>query len=111
MDRFTFEARWRSAAGVGGWDGQRRVGFAHTVLVDMRERLHRSHRPDRVFDMALTSARQAGLVGRPRVLDSTPLSDAVATMDAVTLIRSAIRELFAVADPRPGRTVSAHPTS
>jgi hypothetical protein len=27
-DRFTFDARWRYAAGVGGWDGQHRAGFA-----------------------------------------------------------------------------------
>jgi hypothetical protein len=32
------------------------------------------------------------------VLDSTPLYDAVATMDTVTLIRSAIRGLLKVAD-------------
>jgi hypothetical protein len=69
------------------------------VLVDMRERLRRSDRPDRVFEAALTAARTAGLVGRRRVLDSTPLYDAVATMDTVTLIRSAIRGLLGVADP------------
>jgi hypothetical protein len=34
-----------------------------------------------------------------RVLDSTPLYDAVATMDTVTLIRSAIRGLLGAADP------------
>ena len=96
-DRFTFDARWRYAAGVGGWDGPHRVGFAHTVLVDMRERLRRSDRPDRVFEVALGAARQAGLLGRRRVLDSTPLYDAVATMDTVTLIRSAIRGLLAAA--------------
>ena len=99
VDRFTFDARWRYAAGVGGWDGAGPVGFAHTVLVDMRERLRRSDRPDRVFEVALTAARQAGLVGRRRVLDSTPLYDSVATMDTVTLIRSAIRGLLGVADP------------
>src|SRR5262249_40608233 len=64
VDRFTFDARWRYAAGVGGWDGAGPVGFAHTVLVDMRERLRRSNRPDRVFELALTAARQAGLVER-----------------------------------------------
>ena len=32
-------------------------------------------------------------------LDSTPLHDAVATMDTVTLIRSALRGVLAVADP------------
>ncbi|HEX5995785.1 MAG TPA: IS1182 family transposase [Jiangellales bacterium] len=98
VDRFTFDARWRYAAGVGGWDGNGPVGFAHTVLVDMRERLRRSDRPDRVFEVALTAAREAGLVGRRRVLDSTPLYDAVTTMDTVTLIRSAIRGLLKAAD-------------
>ena len=48
--------------------------------------------------MTLAAARAAGLVGRKRVLDSTPLYDAVATMDTVTLIRSAIRGLLQVAD-------------
>src|SRR5829696_6460435 len=37
------------------------------------------------------------LVGRRRVLDSTPLYDAVATADTVTLIRSALRGLLAAA--------------
>jgi len=37
------------------------------------------------------------LVGAKRVLDSTPLYDAVATMDTVTLIRSAIRALLRAA--------------
>ncbi|MEU5908961.1 transposase [Micromonospora sp. NPDC047527] len=98
VDRFTFDARWRYAAGVGGWDGAGRVGFAHMVLVDMRERLRRSDRPDRIFEVALDAARSAGLVGRRRVPDSTPLYDAVATMDTITLIRSAIRGLLAAAD-------------
>jgi hypothetical protein len=97
VDRFSFDARWRYAAGVGGWDAAGRVSFAHTVLVDMRERLRRSDRPDRVFAVALDAARAAGLVGRRRVLDSTPLYDAVATMDTITLIRSAIRGLLAAA--------------
>jgi hypothetical protein len=102
VDRFTFDARWRYAAGVGGWDGAGRAGFAHTVLVDMRERLRRSDRPDRIFEIALAAARAAGLVGRRRVLDSTPLYDAVATMDTVTLIRSAVRGLLAAATTQPG---------
>jgi hypothetical protein len=104
-DRFTFDARWRYAAGVGGWDGDGRSGFAHTVLVDMRERLRRSDRPDRVFEVALDAARAAGLIGRRRVLDSTPLYDAVATMDTVTLIRSAVRGLLAAAADAGGELV------
>ena len=97
VDRYAFDVRWRYAAGVGGpgaggWDR-----FAHTVLVDMRERLRRSARPDRIFEVGLQAAAGAGLVGRRRVLDSTPLYDAVATMDTVTLIRSALRGLLAAA--------------
>jgi hypothetical protein len=64
----------------------------------MRARLARSDRPNRIFEVTLEAAKAAGLVGRRRVLDSTPLYDAVATMDTVTLIRSAIRGLLKVAD-------------
>jgi len=93
-DRFAFDARWKYAAGGLDFDYP---GFVHTVLVDMRERLRRSARPDRVFEVTLQAARRAGLVGRRRVLDSTPLYDAVATMDTVTLVRSAIRGLLRAA--------------
>jgi len=101
VDRYAFDVRWRYAAGVGGY-GSGWVRFAHTVLVDMRARLRRSGRPDRIFEVGLEAAHAAGLVGRRRVLDSTPLYDAVATMDTVTLIRSAVRGLLAVADPELG---------
>lgn len=95
-DRFAFDARWKYAAGGLDFDYP---GFVHTVLVDMRARLARSERPDRIFEVTLEAARQAGLVGRRRVLDSTPLYDAVATMDTVTLVRSAIRGLLRACDP------------
>ena len=84
VDRFAFDARWKYAAGGLDFDYP---GFVHTVLVDMRARLAASERPDRVFEVVLETARQAGLIGRRRVLDSTCLYDAVATMDTVTLIR------------------------
>jgi len=99
VERYCFDNRWRYAAGVGGYDANGWTSFAHTVLVDMRERLRRSERPDRIFEAALGAARDAGLVGRKRALDSTPLYDAVATMDTITLIRSAIRGLLKAADP------------
>ena len=69
----------------------------HTVLVDMRARLRRSARPNRICETALSVARRAGLVGLERWLDSTPRCDAVATQDTVTLVRSAIRAVLAVA--------------
>ena len=95
VERFCFDARWKYAAGGLDFDYP---GFVHTVLVDMRARLARSQRPDRIFEVTLEVAQAAGLVGRKRVLDSTPLYDAVATMDTVTLIRSAIRGLLKIAD-------------
>jgi len=95
VDRFAFDARWKYAAGGLSFDYP---GFVHTVLVDTRARLAGSERPDRIFEVVLETAKAAGLVGRRRVLDSTSLYDAVATMDTVTLIRSAIRGLLAVCD-------------
>jgi hypothetical protein len=98
VDRYAFDVRWRFAAGVGGHGGTGWGRFAHTVLVDMRERLRRSARPNRIFEVGLAAAASAGLIGRRRVLDSTPLYDAVSTMDTVTLIRSSLRGLLAVAE-------------
>lgn len=95
VDRFCFDARWKYAAGGLDFDYP---GFVHTVLVDMRARLARSERPDRIFEVVLQVARAAGLVGSKRVLDSTPIYDAVATMDTVTLVRSAIRGVLRAAD-------------
>jgi hypothetical protein len=95
VDRFAFDVRWKYAAGGLEFDYP---GFVHTVLVDMRARLARSTRPKRIFEVTLDAARRAGLVGRRRVLDSTPLYDAVATMDTVTLVRAAIRGLLGAAD-------------
>jgi hypothetical protein len=94
VDRFTFDARWKYAAGGLDFEHQ---GFVHTVLVDMRARLRDSERPNRIFESVLDVAKKAGMVGRRRVLDSTPLYDAVATQDTVTMIRSAIRGLLRVA--------------
>jgi ribosomal protein L12E/L44/L45/RPP1/RPP2 len=92
VDRFAYDLRWKYAAGGLDFDYP---GFVHTVLVDMRARLAASERPDRVFEVTLAAAWEAGMVGRRRVLDSTALFDAVATMDTVTLIRSAIRGVLA----------------
>ncbi len=78
VDRFAFDVRWRYAAGVGGWDGTGRAGFAHTVLVDMRERLRRSERPDRIFEVALAAAREAGLL---RIARKVAADRVISTVD------------------------------
>src|SRR5580693_4381656 len=70
VDRFTFDVRWKYAAGGLSMSYP---GFVHTVLVDMRARLRASKDPDRIFRIVADVAKEAGLVGRRRVLDSTPL--------------------------------------
>src|SRR4029077_2408647 len=90
VDRFAFDVCGKSAAGGLDFDYP---GFVHTVLVDMRARLARSDRPGRIFEVVLRVAGEAGLLGGRRLLDSTPIYDAVATMDTLTLVRSAIRGL------------------
>ncbi len=90
VDRFAYDLRWRYAASVD----DEMPGFAHTVLVELRARLRASADPDRIFRVTTELARQAGLVGLRRVLDSAPLFDAVATQDTVTLLRGAIRGLL-----------------
>jgi len=94
-DRLTFDLRWKAAAGltVGA------EAFHPTVLVGMRNRLRASDRPRRLFDDVNTVAAAAGLLrGRRRVLDSTPLFDAVATQDTVIQLRAAIRKVLTAAD-------------
>ena len=95
VEAFSFDARWKYACGGLAFDYP---SFSHTVLVDMRARLAASARPERIFAVTVEAARQAGLVGVRRVLDSTPLYDAVVTMDTVTLLGSAIRGVLRVAD-------------
>jgi Transposase DDE domain/Transposase domain (DUF772) len=99
-DRFAFDVRWRYAAGVAdAVAGEETASFAHTVLVDLRARLRRSQDPDRIFRVTCQLARQVGLVGVRRVLDSAPLEDAVTTQDTVTMLRGAIRGLLRACPP------------
>jgi hypothetical protein len=65
----------------------------------MRNRLRASDRPRRLFDEVNTTAAAAGLLrGHRRVIDSTPLFDAVATQDTVIQLRAAIRKVLTAAD-------------
>ncbi len=86
VDRLHFDLRYKWACGLG-YDA---ASFDSTLLVDMRARLRKSKAPDRIFVKVLEVAKQANLVGKKRIVDSTALYDAVATQDTVTLVRSAI---------------------
>ena len=91
---FEFDVRWKYACGGLEFDSG---GFCHTVLVGFRARLAASSDPRRVFDVVLDAAREAGALSQRRVLDSAPVYDAVATQDTVTMLRSALRQVFAAA--------------
>jgi hypothetical protein len=85
------DLRWQAAAGVD-------VGaesFHPTALVGQRNRLRSSPRPRRLFEDTKVVAQETGAMkGRARVLDSTPIFDAVATEDTVTQLRAAIRKVL-----------------
>jgi DDE family transposase/transposase-like protein DUF772 len=94
-DRLEADLRWQAAAGldVGA------AAFHPTALVGMRNRLRASARPRRLFEDTKVTAKAAGAMkGRARVLDSTPVYDAVATQDTVTQLRAAIRKVLAALD-------------
>jgi hypothetical protein len=95
VDRLCFDLRWQAAAGVdAGY-----VAFHPTSLVGQRNRLRASQRPRRLFEDTKVLAKETGAMkGRARVLDSTPLYDAVATQDTVTQLRASIRKLLAALD-------------
>jgi hypothetical protein len=104
-DHLECDLRWQAAAGVdAGY-----VAFHPTVLVGQRNRLRGSERPKRFLEDTKVVARQAGVLGgRARVLDSTPIYDAVATQDTVTQLRAAIRKLLrALAGPAAARVREA----
>ena len=102
-DRLEVDLRWQAAAGVD-------VGcesFHPTALVGQRNRLRGSARPRRLFEDTKVVAKATGAMkGRARVLDSTPIFDAVATEDTVTQLRAAIRKLLGALD-QAARPVAA----
>ena len=94
-DRLGFDLRWQAAAGVDTGA----EAFHPTVLPGQRNRLRASDRPRRLFEDTKVVAKASGAMkGRARVLDSTPIYDAVATEDTVTQLRASIRKLLRALD-------------
>jgi len=94
-DRLGRDLAWQAAAGVETGA----VAFHPTTLVGVRNRLRGSGRPRRLFEDTKVVAVETGVLGnRVRVLDSTPVYDAVATQDTVTQLRAAIRKLLRALD-------------
>ena len=92
VDRLGRDLAWQAACGVDlGFEA-----FHSTVLVGARNRLRGSVRPKRFLDDTRVMARQSGVMrDRVRVLDSTPIYDAVTTEDTITQLRAAIRKMLA----------------
>jgi Transposase DDE domain/Transposase domain (DUF772) len=108
VEALTFDLRWKAACGLP----IAAAGFHPTVLTYWRRRLAASARPDRIFDAVREVVAATGaLSGKTRrVLDSTVLTDAVATQDTITQLIAAIRR---VAREVPGavEVVAAHCTA
>ena len=91
-DRLECDLRWQAAAGVdAGY-----VAFHPTVLVGQRNRLRALGPAPAVLGghQGRGPPGRACCGDRARVLDSTPIYDAVATQDTVTQLRAAIRKLL-----------------
>lgn len=94
-DRLEVDLRWQAAAGLHTGA----EGFHPTNLVGMRNRIRASARPKRLHTDTKVVAKEVGALGkRVRVLDSTPIYDAVATQDTVTQLRAAVRKLLMILD-------------
>src|SRR3954462_9326567 len=90
-EALTFDLRWKAAV---GWP----IGtpaFRPTVLTWWGRRLAAWVRPNRIFEAVREVVAATGvLAGKTRrVLDSTILTDAVATQDTVTQLIAAIRRV------------------
>jgi hypothetical protein len=107
VEALTFDLRWKAAV---GWPlGS--AGFHPTVLTYWRRRLAASERPNRIFDAVGEVVAATGVLSGKtrRVLDSTILTDAVATQDTVTQLIAAIRRVRREV-PGAAEVVAAHCT-
>jgi hypothetical protein len=108
VEALTFDLRWKAACGLP----VAAAGFHSTVLTYWRRRLATSARPNRIFDAVREVVAATGaLTGKTRrALDSTVLTDAVATQDTVTQLIAAIRRVRREV-PGAAEVVAAHCTA
>jgi hypothetical protein len=85
------DLRWKVATGMALDD----KGFHPTTLTYWRRRLAKSARPHRINDAVRQVVQATGILhGRHRrAMDSTILSDAVATQDTITQLVAAVRRV------------------
>ena len=107
-EALTFDLRWKAAC---GWPIEK-PGFHATVLTYWRRRLAASAQPNRIFEVVREVIAATGVLSGKtrRALDSTVLTDAVATQDTVTQLIAAIRRVRREV-PGAAEVVAAHCTA
>jgi hypothetical protein len=85
--RSRLDLSWKAALGLP----LEHRGIPHVCLVEFRARLVRAGMDGWLHQRLIGVAKQAGVIGHRRVVDSTGIADSVVTQDTVSLIRSAIR--------------------
>ena len=85
--RSRLDLGWKAALGLA----LEHRGVPHVCLVEFRARLVRAGMQAWLHEQMLKVAKQAGVIGHRRVVDSTGISDCVLTQDTVSLVRSALR--------------------
>jgi Transposase domain (DUF772) len=101
--RSRLDLSWKAALGLA----LEHRGVPHVCLVEFRARLVRAGKEAWVHERLLRVAKQAGVIGHRRVVDSTGISDCVLTQDTVSLVRSAVRRcLGRLSEIDPGRAAA-----
>jgi hypothetical protein len=85
--RSRFDLSWKAALGLP----LEHRGIPHVCLVEFRARLVKAGMDGWLHQRLIGVAKQAGVIGHRRVVDSTGIADSVVTQDTVSLIRSALR--------------------
>jgi transposase len=104
--RSRLDLSWKAALGLP-LDHR---GIPHACLAEFRARLLRAGMVEFLNAQLLRVAKQAGVIGHRRAVDSTGIADSVLTQDTVSLIRSALRrclERLAAVDPARAADVGA----
>ena len=101
--RSRLDLSWKAALGLA----LEHRGVPHVCLVEFRARLVRAGMQTWLHERLLKVAKQAGVIGHRRVVDSTGMAGCVLTQDTVSLVRSAVRRCLArLGEVSPGQATA-----
>jgi hypothetical protein len=101
--RSRFDLSWKAALGLP----LEHRGIPHVCLVEFRARLVKAGMDGWLHERLIKVAKQAGVIGHRRVVDSTGIADSVVTSDTVSLIRSALRRCLGLLEELAPETAQA----